>query len=95
MQNEPNYLCFGAVSGDREEKRSQTNPIGAGWVERPVGADLFMQNKANYRRFGPWNEDWARKTKPIQSQFGPAGCDSGFGGLVLGAAGAFGYNVTR
>jgi hypothetical protein len=50
-------------------KQSQSKPIWARWVERPVALYTLAPNKANSRRFCAKNEDLAQK----QSQFRAAG----------------------
>jgi len=56
MQNKPNLCVFWAVSGDCEEKQTQTNPIQT-------------QNKANFDLSAPYQSQFKPNSNPKQSQF--------------------------
>jgi len=54
MQNKPNLCVFWAVSGDCEEKQTQTNPIQT-------------QNKANFDPSAPYQSQNKPNSKPISN----------------------------
>jgi len=56
MQNKPNLCVFWAVSGDCEEKQTQTNPIQT-------------QNKANFDLSAPYQSQNKPNFEPKQTQF--------------------------